>query len=316
MKFETAIGVSGTFELVVRRRDGSVRTRMGPFANLITNGGFNQYVSLDYPTTEGCAIGTGTATPLVTDTQLGNRVATVNNPVANVSGLKWESPGRWVNYGIVHQFAVDAYIGTITEVGMQLWGIQSPPKPLFSKALLPAPLELITGDQLEVTYKLYHNLQEDDITKVVTIDGIDYTVTCRAMVLNANSLDSSYSFEQVKNGYGWKGWNASINYAYALETDVLYPATAIWTTAHQPTAGESETRTYAAYVSNSFEVFPKFLWKIGKGNYPTGVGLIMIRSTNASGTYQFKFSPKLPKDATKMLTFIMKAKFYRGVPPV
>lgn len=42
----------------------------------------------------------------------------------------------------------------------------------------------------------------------------------------------------------------------------------------------------------------------------------MIRSTNASGTYQFKFSPKLPKDATKMLTFIMKAKFYRGVPPV
>lgn len=316
IELESTVGISGTYELVVLRKDGSVRKRMGPFKNLITDIGLNLYM-LDRPLWGACLIGTGTTPPAVTDTTIQTLVARTTNITSDWNvpegrAIKWQPPGRWTSGRVIFSFDIDQYIGTITEIGIEVWNDNSPPYDVMSRSLLPSPLTLIPGDQLQVTYTLYQNYQDDDWVKVVNINGTPTTVTGRMLYFNEISIGSYDGF--LLQGYGWKGAFATNSPADAWETDVLLPATD--PRPNPPSANVSQNRVYDTYVNNSFELIMGFRWRIQDGNFPTGIGRIIVQSTNTSGAYQYSFSPKIPKTNANMLTFRMKAKITRGTPPI
>lgn len=186
-------GVKGIINAKIIR-DGEVIQETGKHSNLILNQFFTTY------TDRNCRllIGTGTATPVVTDTSLSNPLSEYANDeiwdmtysVDSVNGiLTVQKTGTFT-------FTLGAVSGNLTELGLANYsGV------LFTRALFkdslgnPTTLTVTASDQLVVDYTLEFNVSFDQpqSTKTYSITDVATEYTIKPYFTNPATIASGDS---------------------------------------------------------------------------------------------------------------------------
>lgn len=239
---EQKFGMRGIITAEVLRGGKVVRSRK--FNNLITTVGLNRYGSINSRSLVGtCRVGTGTATPAFTDTDLGVQVATTSySPGTNTcarDGTDW-----YAETTAVFTFAVGAINANLTEVGIG----GSTAGTLFSRALfvngsnVPTAFPVASDEQLRVTYALRIYGPPADITGSISISGVTYGYTMRAAAANNQNYWSAFNLggdsimSEFVGGYPC-GFSSTMGIITELPTGSPYDASV----------------SNAAYVNSSYQ---------------------------------------------------------------
>ena len=185
IKTEQKLGLSGEFQVIVRRADGSIKFDTGMQPNLVLDNGIKHYLGLPMVNSAGkqqtehkngfmnhCCVGTGNKQPAIGDVALQNMVT------PNVMSRDWthgtEQPDTGLHEGFVKLWKRAKYIfdnisnQNITEVGLAAWyggehieGVEyNNVYTLVTRALIkdsrgtPITVTVLQGEVLEVVYQI------------------------------------------------------------------------------------------------------------------------------------------------------------------
>lgn len=300
--------MAGEFRLRVIRPDGSCRVDTGFFPNLITDTGLNQPgVSTRY---DAISVGTGSATPAVTDTTLQTRLATT----ATVQAENYAQDGTpgdaaWYHsYTRTMRFAQGAAAGNLTEIGMTR---DATPWTTFSRALIldgggsPTTLTILSSEYLDATYRLrwYAGSVLTDVADTIDISGTSYDI-----VLRRAEVDGG--------GNMWRAnwmWNGGVgmngNFGSCSATDGTLGTTS---TVPSGTYRGTTSVANAAYVADTHYRDWSAFFGLNEGNLTGGIDAFNIQTgtgnvspgSGGSGAaaYQFSVTPAIPKTSSHLLT--------------
>ena len=185
IKTEQKIGLTGEFQVIVRRADGSIKFDTGMQPNLVLDNGIKHYLGLPMVNSAGkqqtvhnngfmnhCYVGTGNKQPATGDVALQNMVA------RHVTARDWrhgtEQPDTGLHEGFVKLWRRGKYVfdnisnQNITEVGLAVWyGDETIDTvaynnvyTLVTRALIkdsrgtPITITVLQGEILEVVYQI------------------------------------------------------------------------------------------------------------------------------------------------------------------
>ena len=287
---------------------------VGPFDNLITNQGLNLAGSTAFG--NRVFVGTGTAPPAVTDTQLG---AYLNYTSTFAQGwnhaiLQGGPPDYWVQGAGTWRFPAGTATGTLTEVGigLHIGASNAADHRVSSRALIvdaggsPISITVLPDEYLDVTYSLrYYPYIGSDVVQTVVISGVSYTFTTRALGLNSSNYCSVQALTNMK-------WTRS-SYVLTGTNAGTPPALNVVTSDFMLTPGSSDLMSTAqqAYVNSSYARSAVFNAGLAECNLAYGIrGMITYPTDGATPTYSFinsafqsTISPAIPKNNTKILQF-------------
>lgn len=295
-----------------------VLQEVGPFHNLITNNGLNKLADNNMANvTTYCHCGTGTVAEANGDTALGTFVAATNTVQSTSSTVQGSAP-YYASYTRTFRFAEGVAEGNISEVG---FSDQVTTGDLFSRALVkdgggsPTTISVLSGEWLDVTYefRLYpdHILSgggADDGTGTISISAVSYDYVIRPSFVT----NSSHWVASVTNGLfrtvssAWANFFGSASTLGAATSEPSSPSGSAATSEHSSiSAATYSTDTYARDVSLTIG--------LEDGNASGGVGA--IRFHTGMGSYQMSFDPVVPKDSTKVWTFVQNLAWARATIP-
>jgi hypothetical protein len=314
----------GQYRLIARRPDGTVRDS-GWFDNVITNAGLNRLGthSDDYNTTiiNFISVGTGNATPAITDTTLQTKVAHTN-AVASGGGYTFLQTSPYhITYEHPRSFPQGSVVGNLAEVGAGWDGTT-----LFSRALVkdgsgnPTTFPVTAIDQLDVYYKfrLYPPLGDTNFS--INVSGTQITGVGRATGLT--TAGDVY-------GAGRNTWPPPVircaprplathpmlgyvNYwgmvcATGSTLGALNAAGPTYTAhADLPDGGALE----GSYIQDSFYRDVRVSLGTASGNVTGGlIGALYLG--NGMGHYQFVWDNGVPKDDTRSFTMVYRLSWGR-----
>ena len=224
------VGMAGYFKIDVIKPDGSIK-ELAPFQkNLILNQGLDNNLYKNY-----CHVGTGTSTPVVTQTGLDARVADVAG--SGNSSVNSGSAPYYTDSTQTFTYAVGTFNGeALTEIGLGSTGVTS----LWSRSLIkdsggvPTSITILNDEILVVTYTIRII---PPTTDVVTVVGPH---TCTARAANVNSINawvmSFGNFFSANGNYavytnyalpaidGGSGYTQIYNTTYYGTVPISYPA--------------------------------------------------------------------------------------------
>jgi len=285
--------LEGKYKLKIIKPDGRVRLETDWFSNLILNtgldfrmGGTGYFGSTMFT----CCVGTGSSTPVATQTTLDAQVMSVAGS-ANY-GVQASAP----YYGFCtcsYQFSAAGSDYNLTEIGVGISGSQ-----LTSRALIvdgvgnPTTISILTGEILEASYQLNIYPPLTDNVQTVTISGIPYSVTTRAVaVTSANP-----------------GWGIAAGAPLTWELGVTaFTSTATLgaITDSSPATcsviGGNPTLTPGSYTNGTYTRSLTMYADINTFNHSGGIGAF-TSYTGGTGQFQHVFSSPIPKDNTNALT--------------
>jgi hypothetical protein len=310
---EAKVGLEGWFTLRAIRRSGRVtRERkfqvggvreLPRFHNLITNLGLDRFGSVGGNAIyTHCHVGTGTATPSYTDTQLQNFLASIGSPSTSLSN---SGPPDYYSYRTLTWTSAIGALGNnnLTEIGISG---QSANGLLFSRELIrdpngnPAAFPISADEQLEVTYelRLYPNLV--DVPATVTVSASSYDTITRPIAVTANwgpvNPTTGQANADRRSGLGW-------HYAF---TGDLVPYT---NTLTSPSGllGEPSSGGSASYTGGSYYRDISNTWDISRGN--GNIRLVVFSFGCAA--FQVRFDPVITKTNTQVLTLYQRMSWAR-----
>lgn len=297
------IGMKGFFTITSRVPDGEGGLRVHQkleFQNLITNNGLNGIGTNGTAWSTTIALGTGTATPNVSDTSLSGTVISVTSGTSTGGDYTAGTPRyRWGNWS--KTFAQGAATGTWTEIGIgrsstNLWSRAR----ILDSGGSPSSITITAIEVLTVEYRLEVYQDETEHTGTIMIGGVIYDWTTRAYGgLSAFTMMSgSLMAGPSAAGYACGVWSGALNANYVLPTTGTE-------------AGGATAVTVAAYVSGSYEKIITFSFPIGGGNLAGGISAmtpLMYGDSFNGGDRAGKigFVPSIPKDNTKIMTMTFK----------
>lgn len=288
--------VAGRYKIEAVKVDSGERRLLADwFPNIITDIGLNRLGTAD--PYDRCVVGTGSATPATTDTQLQTFVASTTTLQSSSSGAQNTEP-YYGYYFTTYRFAAGAAAGNLAEVGMG-WANTS----LFSRALIldglgnPTTITVLADEFLDVTYEARLYPPTTDSVYNVTISGVVYTFTSRAASVTSSSA--------------W-GFPTSF-FSGPLISDSAYYNGSIGAITTTPSGtsvtGATNLGTYSidSYSNNSLERTFALSSSISQANLTGGISAMLISgdnnvATTSCGAYQIGVSPAIDKDATKTLT--------------
>lgn len=305
------IGVAGyyTFEL------NGVKVFEAPAKNLITDFGWNRLVNLGNinVSTSVLQVGTGNTPPTVTDTALVALLAQKTTTDTQTVGTGTDATGNYSFSRWGYIFAQGAVVGNVAEVG---WKVASGDASLTSRSLTkdgagnPAVIVVTAIDQLTVNYELRYYRATLDISNTVTVAGVSTTYTLRTSTNTAGTSSTATLLAGLTP--------ATCTIAHYGTGSVLGAAdggapTGTATTAVTNTALSSVVATPGTgVVTFTTPVIP-----VGSGNSSGGVVnmLLTVLSNSAGmgayGQIKVGFSPAIPKDSTKTLSYSFSFTFTR-----
>lgn len=281
--------VAGFYKLEAVDAMGRRRLLADWFPNLITTNGANAFGSATVLGT--CAVGSGNATPALTDTALQALVASTTTTNSTTQSNSGSSP-YFGSYTVQYNFAIGVATGNLSEVGVGPTATS-----LFSRALIldgggsPTTITVLSSEALYVTYQLNQYVPLSDVTGSVTIAGVSYGYTVRAG--DATSTEWAYSnanvFVGIVSAVAFNGTIGAI------------------TTTPSGTASSASSIANNSYSSGSFSRSGTATWNLISGNLSGGITAALVRwgdagNSNNRGLYQIGFSPAIPKDASHVLT--------------
>lgn len=264
------------------------------FPNLIVNTGLNRIGTAE-DWLNFCQVGTGSATPAVTDTALQSRLASHSSMTASIAVGNSTTPPFFVGRRNTYRFNAGVATGTLSEVGVGWASIGS----LFSRALIldgggnPTTITVLADEVLDVVYEVRSFGPETDQTGNVTITGVG-TLSYTLRMANAGST----GFGTISSGGAIGGIHTNTN-SHILWTGAI--GTAISTPSGSQTSATSISNS--AYSNNSYQRNGSVVWGLASGTIT--VRSIVVAAGTSSGQFgrvQYELSSTIPKTASNVLT--------------
>jgi len=292
-----AVGMSGRYQLIVRDSSGAEKSRTPWFDNIILDSGLNRMGT--GAAILGAAIGTGTSTPVSTQTGLDTQSHYTTTPGTGNGANSVAGSSPYNNTGTyVFRTTLGSLNGNYTEVGVG-WASGS----MFSRALIldgggsPTSISVSSAEQLDIVYQLSIYPPLVDTSTIVNISGVDYTITGRAASVNATGstigwTPITWSAQAVTTNGQAQAFNGTIG--------------AITSTPSGSTGTAPTVAVVGSYSNNSLNRTGRVTHSLTQGNVAGGIKSSTI-AWGASGSvamagFQYEFNPVLPKDGTKTLT--------------
>lgn len=182
MNLPVNIGVSGYYEVRLRRPDGRIVPFKGhekPIKNIITNNGLDSVFTRTFLASMAyLVVGTGSTAAAVTDTSLEAYVATSSTMSADQNGITNSFANRYKeNYRTFEWANATGNSVTVYELGMT-WLATSNPA-VFSRIVVSAGLTVPNGYSLVVKYTLrqYVPIWRTPATTSITVNGVSQSGT-------------------------------------------------------------------------------------------------------------------------------------------
>lgn len=297
--------VAGRFKIEAFKVDaqgeeiqGTRRLAADWFDNLVVDAGLDRMGSnSDYLST--CIVGSGSAAPAVGDTQLQSRVASTTAINSDTNGMVVSPRYGWKRK--TFRFAAGAAAGNLSEVGIG-WSSTA----VFSRALIldgggnPTTITVLSDEVLDVTYELRAYVNEADVSFNVVISGVTYACVLRPANIGGNQglqLGDAITINTANRASG----------ARSTESNVLGSVTGM-------PSGTQNSMDYTnkPYVNGTFYRSHVLTAQLNNSNFATGLGAVVV--SNTFSDFQTSFTPKIPKDATKVLTLQVRSTWGRHVP--
>lgn len=313
---EAKVGLEGWFTLRARRRSGRVtrerKFKVGEirelprFHNLITNLGLDRFGSVGGNALyTHCHVGTGTATPSYTDTQLQNFLAVVSDSNPSTSASNSGPPDYYSSRTFTWTSAIGALgNNNLTEIGISG---QSANGLLFSRELIrdpngnPAAFPISADEQLEVTYelRLYPNL--NDVPATVMVGASSYDTITRPIDVNGSAWGPVAATLSAVNGA--RSGASGANRAFTGDL-VPYTSSLI---SPSGSLGDASSGATASYTNGSYYRDISNTWNISVGN--GNIRLVTFRFGCAA--FQVRFDPVITKTNTQVLTLHQRMSWAR-----
>ena len=300
---------SGQYKLQVISLDGRIKHETDWFDNLITNVGLDTY-GKRAENTFRAYIGTGSSVSEL-DTSMA-AVATTTSVTTAGSSQNVTLPYWWkVRY--VFTFAVGAYVGTITDVGVG-WGTGTLVSftPLYSHALLPTPVTLGNIDQVILTYDHYYCFS----------DYIRYTFELNGITTNGiakPTISESGNFANIGRLYydNLNGFRPNHFHQNCVIDDLNQLGSGFKSYGTGFEAYPS-TQVVDSYVIGSFKTTITNTWIAETGNYTNVNGYVMYTDWSRWNTAYFAIvlTPAFTKTDLQRLMLITEFSWDRTAVPV
>jgi hypothetical protein len=269
------------------------------FDNIILNSGLNRWGTGTIIT--GAAIGTGTSTPVATDTGLQSQTVFTTTAGTGAGIVAGVTPNFNNTRTFVYRTALGALNGNFTEVGVG-WASGS----MFSRALIldiggnPTSIAVTSAQQLDIFYQLSIFPPLTDWTSTVAVSGVNYDVTGRAANVTATS-----------GVFGWAVPETTIALSAVTGSAHLYGGAigAITATPSGTSFGGTGSISSAAYTNNSLQRDGSITHALDQGNISGGIQSVRVPWN--IGTFQYQFSPNIPKDSTRTLVMNYRVSWAR-----
>lgn len=297
-KIEAFKGVEDENGKLIEEIPGSRRIVADWFPNIITNGGLERMAE-NSTWYNYCQVGTGTSTPVATDTTLDTYLVNTTTVQSTTTGNQASSP-YYAYRTTVYRFGEGVAEGNLSEVGVG-WSATTD---LYSRALIldgggsPTTITVLSDEYLDVTYQLRIYPPTSDITGTISLDSITYDYTGRAGLVTGTLWDTFHT-----SGDGV--YNQSAAFAGNIGSITSSPS---------GTNDNSTSITPSSYSATSYEREATVEWGLNDGNIG---GVRSISSTFGWGYWQFQFDSQvdgsaIPKDNTKILSLSFKHSWARG----
>ena len=316
---------AGRFKLEAFKTDaagneipGTRRVAAEWFSNLITNagldligrqlgwGGNGQWF-------DACGVGSGSTPPAFTDTALVAQVARTTTRQSDNAGLQGSAPYfGWKR--ITYRFGTGAAAGNLTEVGIfsaDTGGVCCSRALIVDGSGSPTTITVLGDETLDVTYELrnYPPTTDSTWTANITINGVPTTHsgTVRAANVSTNIIWQMFMSASPTGGL-------VINDSYGDNFCNVYSTTTLGNITGEPSGYGSNASglTASSYVNGTYARDHMLTYGLDRGNFAGSIGSIRISTT--VGMYQANFSPKIPKDSTKVFTLGVKVSWGRYTP--
>lgn len=294
--------MKGEYTLTVSRLDGTVRKKIGPFPNLITNVGLARI-------TEGtwcweCAIGSGSSTPTVTQTTLDNvfaRKVGTESASSIPSGFTghptvFTTGQAQLKETLLWRFPIGTVVGNASEVAVG-WDSNGTFQ-AFSRSLIldefgePTTFTFIETDIVDVEYTLSMYVPTEDIIQSLFIGTTEHMVTSRPIRVGTTSWrifgSTGNRFTGRLFGYAsthttaWPQWV----YSAIAFTDWDHPDLQVQSTSTgsgDTSEGNPDRRNTINQTKNGVYSRDSLLtWEYPRGNYLSGIGWLQLVSNQAS----------------------------------
>ena len=294
---------AGRYQIQVKRLDGSIKYESDWFDNLITNAGLDAKGGVRANTLRAW-IGTGT-TAAETDTSM-TAVATTTSATETKSHNNSTAPA-WAKSRYVFTFAVGAYVGTISDVGVGYGTGVASFTPLYSHAILPSPVTLGEIDQVILTYDHYYVGPSELTTYEFEINGIVTSTISKISYRSASSVDTFLGSLSSLHIYFSNVSAGSTNGEAIIRSGISTPSpNNLYSVSSGSLLAQSKTDnfTITTYTSGSYQRSYAVTFNAERGNWENinGVWLPFYQDT---GTYIgaiSKFDPAFTKSYLQKLT--------------
>lgn len=300
--------LAGLFKLEAIRPDGRVRLLADWFPNLITNAGLNG-IGNNANYLAAARVGTGSATPNVSDTGMNSYVAGAN-PAAT-DRIAASTPPYFGTTTIRYRFSVGDAAGNLAEVGVAsqaaIGGVQ------FSRALIldpdgnPTTITVLSDEVLDVTYALQIIAPTSDVTDTVTIGGVDYDTVTRACAVTNVGI-----------------WSLGGSTGGGTQNTTAYSGSIGAVTASAPSGSSAPntSSTPSSYSADSFFRESVSEFSLGTANFGgngiTALAFLLGLGSGGFGQMQLSLNSQdspakgIPKTSSDVLSLVTRHTWARG----
>lgn len=280
------LGISGRYKMEVYRPDGTIKTKLDWFPNLITNNGLDLFCSANITYLQRCKVGSGNTAPLITDTTLDSFIG--EKHIRN--SYDWQgfqsSPPTYVYWRGTYRFEPGDATGNLSEVGMGI--ATGDGSNLFSRALIlnsegaPTTITILSDETLDITYelRLYH--PADDISGSFVVSGTTHDYVGRVSY-NAN-------------------WEALSSFSVFNATYVFNGTIGDVTGQPSGTIKGASPHTVSSYSNGTYYRDVKAEWSLANGNMTGGISAMRAECYYGRIVFQYSVDPIIAKNSTKELS--------------
>lgn len=342
--FEIKFGLYNEYKLSVAKADsegaeilGTRKDVTGWFHNLITNTGLENYgVLTGINWGRGCRVGSGSATPAFTDTNLQSIIATTVDRLAGATHSRnLAASPAYVEKVVTYRFAVGVAAGVLAEVGIVgatsdgsgAGGALNAATPCGTRALIldgggsPTTVTVLSDEILDVTcrQRLY---MPGDVTGTITPTGgvagpIDYVI--RPCEVDQDPATNDGGWGGSATAYGWEFTHRESG-GYGENGPYVGASSAIGATTGEPAgtkiSGSPGTYSTLAYVAASHYRDVKQTYGLGTAltgiNNASGIGAYMICYNCCS--FQIGFTPRMVKTQEMLFDITFRLAWARYTP--
>ena len=293
-------GLAGRYKIIRRTPELDVIEESPWFNNIITNQGLDYIGENSF--LSRCRVGSGSATPLATDTALQSSVAATAIIVDGTDTYSSSSP-YWSAAIRTWRFAVGDAAGNLSEVGIFA---TDDANSCGSRALIldefgdPTTITVLSNEILDVTYEARTYMLEDDITGSATIGEDSYDWTLRG-ALAAGGGQYGLFLSGASSPGGLTPCSGNIDTVTGEPTGKgSYTASGVVNSYSTGTYKRSQVFTFGLEYNN-------FDWQ--------SLFLQTVQTLGFTGpTFQIQLDPVLEKTNTKVVTLLLEVSWARYAP--